>query len=142
MPKKYRRGAAILPHIRKALGKFLKDKLEKKMTYREFAKKFASYDKRETEASIRCKLSRGTYSALFLILALDIVKPDKIELWRIMNSAKRATANEKRASMARKRESDNLESENSSRDDWRYSSHMSHPSPGSIGGWNRPKMSG
>jgi hypothetical protein len=93
MPKKYRRAEPIIPHIHKALGEFLKLELKKgSMNYSEFAREFKRFGKPETEASIRCKLSRGTYSALFLMLALDILKRDAIGRREIMSPANKAAS--------------------------------------------------
>jgi len=77
--------------LRYSLGEFLKCELARKdMDYRSFARRFRKYDVRETEHSIRCKLARGTFSAVFLLIALDILGHRKIEKREIELAGKKA----------------------------------------------------
>ena len=91
MPRKVRPKTPVIGDMQYSLGEFLKSELsQRNMRYGEFAKKFARFGRMETEASIRNKLARGKFSAVFLLLSLQILRRDRIDLRSIMEAGKRA----------------------------------------------------
>ena len=48
--------------------------------YRELAERLATYGLKETEASIPNKISRGTFSATFLLASLKAIEADNLKL--------------------------------------------------------------
>ena len=61
--------------------RFLKAELARaEIGYRELAERLAKHGMRETEASIANKISRGTFSATFLLASLIAIESEVIRL--------------------------------------------------------------
>jgi hypothetical protein len=61
--------------------RFLKAELARaEIGYRELAERLAKHGMRETEASIANKISRGTFSATFLLAALIAIGAEVVKL--------------------------------------------------------------
>jgi hypothetical protein len=61
--------------------RFLKAELARAdIGYRELAERLAKHGLRETEASIANKISRGTFSATFLLASLKAIERDQLSL--------------------------------------------------------------
>ena len=61
--------------------RFLKAELARaEIGYRELAERLAKHGLKETEASIANKISRGTFSATFLLASLKAIEVDALRL--------------------------------------------------------------
>jgi hypothetical protein len=61
--------------------RFLKAELKRAdMNYKDFAEKLTSHGLEETEVGIASKLSRGTFSATFLVAALAVLGLEGLKL--------------------------------------------------------------
>jgi hypothetical protein len=61
--------------------RFLKAELTRAdVGYRELAERLATHGLRETEASIANKISRGTFSATFLLASLKAIEREQLSL--------------------------------------------------------------
>jgi hypothetical protein len=73
--------AAKAPSWEERAKRFLKAELARAdVGYRELAERLKKHGMKETEASIANKISRGTFSATFLLASLIAIKSDVVRL--------------------------------------------------------------
>ena len=73
--------AAKLPSWEERAKRFLKVELAKAgIGYRELAERLKKHGLKETEASIANKISRGTFSATFLLASLKALEREQVSL--------------------------------------------------------------
>ena len=73
--------AAKPPSWEERAKRFLKAELARAdVGYRELAERLKKHGMKETEASIANKISRGTFSATFLLASLIAIKSDVVRL--------------------------------------------------------------
>jgi hypothetical protein len=83
--------------IQSALCQFLRRELETRgIRRRDFAKKFWRFGRRETDASIRNKLARGTFSAVFFLQSLELLGHREFPCALVMAPARTATRRRQR----------------------------------------------
>jgi Domain of unknown function (DUF6471) len=72
---------AVKPSWEDRAKRFLKAELARAdVGYRELAERLKKHGLRETEASIANKISRGTFSATFLLASLVAIETDTVRL--------------------------------------------------------------